>query len=92
MLQRWLGNGKTETQATPAPAPAVEPAAEPVAPRDKQKNLKASAQCLAAFSAIAKAEGLSEAALFEELVAERYDALCARGIIQRASKVGPQRS
>jgi hypothetical protein len=84
MLQRWLGNGKTETQATPAPA--VEPAAEPVAPRDRQKNLKASAQCLAAFGAIAKAEGLSEAALFEELVAERYDALCTRGIIKRASK------
>ena len=82
MLQRWLGNGKAQDQA----APAVEPASEPVAPRDKQKNLKASAHCLAAFGAIAKAEGLSEAALFEELVAERYDALCARGIIQRASK------
>jgi len=78
MLQKWLGNGKAQAQAAPA--------AEPVAPRDKQKNLKASAQCLAAFGAIAKAEGLSEAALFEELVAERYDTLCARGIIKRASK------
>jgi hypothetical protein len=83
MLQKWLGNGKAQDQAR-APVPAVEPAA----PRDRQKNLKASAQCLAAFGAIAKAEGLSEAALFEELVAERYDALCARGIIKRASKEG----
>jgi hypothetical protein len=68
----WLGKEKPEA----APVAA--------APRDRQKNLKASADCIKAFAAIAKAEGVSEAALFEELVAERYDALCAQGVIKRA--------
>jgi hypothetical protein len=48
--------------------------------RNKQKYLKASADCIAAFAAIAKASHMSEAALFEDMVAERLELLARQGV------------
>ena len=56
----------------------VEPA-EPVR-RMKQQNIKASEDCCAAFAAIAEAQGISKAALFEDMVAERFEALRQQGV------------
>ena len=39
--------------------------------RDRQQNIKVSEDCSAAFAALAKAQGISKAALFEDMVAER---------------------
>jgi len=61
------------------PQPVADPPAEttrdraPSPPRNRQKNLKASAECIAAFAQLAKASGMSEAALFEDMVAERWE-------------------
>ena len=46
----------------------------------KQQNIKASEDCCALFAALAKAEGLSKAALFEDLVAERFETLQRQGV------------
>jgi hypothetical protein len=46
--------------------------AEPVK-RNRQQNIKVSEDCWAAFAALAKAQGLSKAALFEDMVAERLE-------------------
>ncbi|MBJ7532794.1 hypothetical protein JDN40_01495 [Rhodomicrobium vannielii ATCC 17100] len=66
-----------------APVAVVEPAGlldvEPVK-RTKQQNIKASDDCCAAFTAIAKAQGISKSALFEDMVAERLEALQRQGI------------
>ena len=43
--------------------------------RNRQQNIKASVDCMAAFAALADAHGVSKAALFEDMVAERYEAL-----------------
>jgi hypothetical protein len=43
--------------------------------RNRQQNIKASADCMAAFAALADAHGVSKAALFEDMVAERYETL-----------------
>ena len=51
--------------------------------RDRQKNVKASAKCLAIFAECAKAQGISEAALFEDMVAERRDVLQKSGVVFR---------
>ena len=48
--------------------------------RMKQQNIKASEDCCAIFAALAKAERLSKAQLFEDMVAERYETLRRRGI------------
>jgi hypothetical protein len=48
--------------------------------RNRQQNIKVSDDCAAAFAALAKALGLSKAALFEDLVAERLEALQRRGV------------
>jgi hypothetical protein len=56
----------------------IEPSA-PEARRNRQKNLKASPACIAAFAHIAKVSGMSEAALFEDMVAERWDRLRRSG-------------
>ena len=47
--------------------------------RDKQQNIKVSEDCSAAFEAIAKAAGISKAALFEDMVAERLEAMRRQG-------------
>ncbi len=49
------------------------PSAEP-ARRNRQQNVKVSEDCALAFAALAEAQGLSKAALFEDMVAERFEA------------------
>lgn len=67
--------------ALPLKAEPVQPAecldAEPaeLVRRVKQQNIKASEDCCAAFAKIAKAQGMSKAELFEDMVAERLEAL-----------------
>jgi hypothetical protein len=48
-----------------------EATAEEPLKRDRQQNIKVSEDCSAAFAALAKAQGISKAALFEDMVAER---------------------
>jgi hypothetical protein len=55
-------------------------AADPPVRRNRQQNIKASEDCLAAFAALAEAHRLSKAALFEDMVAERLQTLDRRGI------------
>ncbi len=54
-------------------------AREPVQ-RNRQQNIKVSEDCSLAFAAIAEAQGISKAALFEDMVAERLEMLRRRGI------------
>jgi hypothetical protein len=49
-------------------------------PRKKQQNIKVSEDCGIAFAALAEAQGLSKAALFEDMVAERLDRLERQGL------------
>lgn len=55
------------------------PQAHDDAKRNRQQNIKVSDDCAAAFAAIAKAQRLSRAELFEDLVAERLELLERRG-------------
>ncbi len=57
---------------------------EPVR-RTCQQNIKVSEDCSLAFAAIAKAQGISKAALFEDMVAERLESLRRRGVNVSAS-------
>jgi hypothetical protein len=41
--------------------------------RNRQKNLKASPACIAAFAHLARVSQMSEAALFEDMVAQRWE-------------------
>ena len=50
--------------------------------RNKQKNLKASPACIAAFAHLAKISHMSEAALFEDMVAQRWEELRRSGRIK----------
>ena len=61
--------------------PALEPglAAEPMR-RWKQQNIKVTEDVGVAFDALAKALGISKAALFEDMVAERLEVLRLQGI------------
>jgi hypothetical protein len=52
----------------------------------RQQNIKASEDCCAAFAAIAEAQGISKAALFEDMVAERLEALQRRGTTIEVSR------
>ena len=63
----------------PIPAPEPDLAAEPMR-RRKQQNIKVTEDVGLAFDAIAKALGISKAALFEDMVAERLEALERQGI------------
>ena len=47
--------------------------------RTRQQNIKVSEDCSAAFAALAEAQGISKAALFEDMVAERLEALQSGG-------------
>lgn len=58
----------------------VLPVPHPAAKRNRQENIKVSDDCAAAFAAMAKALGMSKAALFEDLVAERLETLQRRGV------------
>jgi Ribbon-helix-helix protein, copG family len=53
---------------------AMEHAAAPPR-RNRQQNIKVSEDCLTAFAALAQAQGMSKAALFEDMVAERVETL-----------------
>ena len=68
------------------PIPALEPglAAEPMR-RWKQQNIKVTEDVGIAFDALAKALGISKAALFEDMVAERLEALQRQGVRIEAS-------
>ncbi len=55
------------------------PPTEP-ARRYRQQNIKVSEDCALAFAALADAQGLSKAALFEHMVAERLEAARRQGI------------
>jgi hypothetical protein len=44
-------------------------------PRNRQQNIKATDDCKAAFAALADAHGVSKAALFEDMVAERFETM-----------------
>jgi hypothetical protein len=68
----------------PKPAAMIEqgadlPSAEPVR-RNRQQNIKASEDCAVAFVALAEAYGLSKAALFEDMVAERLESARRQGL------------
>ena len=63
MLSIW--RRKPETAAAIEQGPP-----EPVQ-RNRQQNIKVSEDCSAAFAALARALGVSKAALFEDMVAER---------------------
>lgn len=48
--------------------------------RKRQQNIKVSEDCQAAFEGLAKALGVSRASLFEDMVAERLEALDKEGV------------
>ncbi len=58
------------------------PSVEPVR-RNRQQNIKVSEDCALAFAALAEAQGLSKAALFEDMVAERFEAAQRQGLSLR---------
>ena len=57
---------------------------EPVQ-RNRQQNIKVSDDCWIAFAKLAEAQRMSKAALFEDMVAERLEALQRRGVKIEAS-------
>ena len=66
---------------------AMHPGPRPETPttetrRNKQKNLKASPACIAAFAHVAQVSHMSEAALFEDMVAQRWEYLRRSGRIK----------
>ena len=58
----------------------LEPALQEPVRRMKQQNIKATDDVCLAFEAIAQALGMTKADLFEDMVAERYEALQSRGV------------
>ena len=64
----------------PKPAALIEPVGHESPRRDRQKNIKVSEDCSAAFAALAEAQAMSQAALFEDLVAERMESLARQGV------------
>jgi len=70
------------------PKPPVVAALQPMEPikRTRQQNIKVSDDCSAAFAALAEAQGISKASLFEDMVAERLEALQRRGFEVGISK------
>jgi len=79
-IKTWRLWGSAEVGENAARDATVQPLAPAEAPalstrRNKQKNLKASEACIAAFGHLAKATGMSEAELFEDMVAERLEKL-----------------
>jgi hypothetical protein len=48
--------------------------------RRKQQNIKVTDDCASVFAALAEAQGMSKAALFEDMVAERYAAARQQGL------------
>jgi hypothetical protein len=48
--------------------------------RNRQQNIKVSQNCWDVFAALADAQGMSKAALFEDMVVERLEALKGQGV------------
>jgi hypothetical protein len=48
--------------------------------RNRQQNIKVSKSCWEVFDAIAHAQGMTKAALFEDMVVERLEALKGQGV------------
>ena len=55
-------------------------AAEPPVRRNRQQNIKVSEDCAVAFAGLAEAYGISKAALFEDMVAERLETAQRQGM------------
>ena len=64
----------------PKPLIEVESKGQGPLPRKRQQNIKVSDDCTVAFAAIAQALGMSKAALFEDMVAERLQQLERQGL------------
>jgi hypothetical protein len=62
-----------------APAKA-ELSAPPPLRRNRQQNIKVTGDCSVAFAALAEAQGLSKAALFEDMVVERLETRQRQGV------------
>jgi hypothetical protein len=73
MLSLW------KRKAEPIAMEPVPQAVESVR-RNQQQNIKVSQDCAAHFAALAKAQGMSRAELFEDMVAERLEMLKRRGM------------
>ena len=73
MLSLW--KRKPEPRAQIEAQTAAEPAR-----RNCQQNIKVSEDCAAHFVALAKAQGMSRAELFEDMVAERLETVQRRGV------------
>jgi azurin len=93
MLSLFKRKAEPQAEAAPAlsaPAAGPELVREPAddARRNRQQNIKVSDDCALLFAALAKAQGLSKAALFEDLVAARFEELRRQGVQVEIS--GPQ--
>jgi len=64
----------------PKPAALVPQRAPDTIRRYRQQNIKVSDDCATTFAALANSQGLSKSALFEDMVAERLDALERQGV------------
>ena len=88
MLSLFKRKPKVAVQAEPAkhtePVECMEAKPAETVRRMKQQNIKASEDCSMAFAAIAQAEGMTKAELFEDMVAERLDVLRRQGKIEMA--------
>ncbi len=60
-------------------------AAEPPVSRNRQQNIKVSEDCSLAFAALAAAHGISKSALFEDMVAERFETAQRQGLALKIS-------
>ncbi len=64
----------------PKAAADIEPETAVSHRRNRQQNIKVTDDCWAVFAALADAQGISKAALFEDMVAERLDSMRRRGV------------
>ena len=69
----------------PNSAADAEPQDEEAVRRNRQQNIKVSQDCSVAFAALAEAQGISKAALFEDMVAERFEMARRQGLALKIS-------
>ena len=80
MVGLWrIKNGRETEREKAALPPPVVAEAQAAPRRDRQLNLKVSEECKRVFREIAVVQGLSAAALFEDMVAERAELLARAG-------------
>jgi hypothetical protein len=60
--------------------PKAELPAPELVRRNRQQNIKVSEDCSVAFATLAKAQGISKAALFEDMVAESLETTQRQGV------------